>query len=494
MKDNKMSFKHILSIGRQILIARPVLLAVSMLLLVFSSALYGVVFIASCTDVYDIELTWLYERNWKVVRLAADNPRLTHGGWYNFGFSPKQQEIIKEYNYGKDMSCFLMGAISADDRKWPFDYIVDVDGYKASDDCCYGYMSWDPILIEVNPVSACEDFDLRPDDRLLDSMINRMPQTFDEIAISDLFASFFMRYGYKEADGTAIEVHTPDDMIGKRIGPFEVCGVFSTDMDRAYFEQFSNIGMKELQEKDSYNARIIKGCGIAIIYSMYIHEGYYDSLVYEMLQTPRPGLGNDLPSQGTNLIKLSGDKNKDLKLCADLNRRDEYGTCSVQILSPLNHLKDHLHFFLRVEVQVLYQLGTGAVAVVTFIIIKILFNLSFRKIKDLCPPNVRKRDLAFIYLTVGGMLVVICFTVSLFAAVAICAIINVKFSVNLFCVTFASVALIFAVCAGIVILDVVFTVISKVRVATQNAKALDEHSSDPPTLSDLPGEQDKVSK
>ncbi len=458
----KMPAKRILALGKQIFVSRPIRLAISMLLLIIVTVLYGVEFVAFCTNRFETELNLLYEKGWKIIGIEGHSyvfypgggNFIHYGGWR--GDSDKIDEIIKEYNSGNEMRWYDYFDPSEEGREWPLDYLVDAVGFEEDNIFYYNWtLDGMPIgLTQINPDTGLDDLDLRPDDRFLNSELCRLPQTFDEIAITDLYASLFMRYGYKESDGTDVEVRTPDDLIGKQIGELTICGVYSTDMDRAYFEQYSDLTIDELYEKDRYNATIIDHARVynrSIINFMFIKEGdRSDSKYLRLVHDGR-----------YNMIKLSGDKNKDLKFFADL---DGVSTSTVIIKSPFYGFFDPLYFFHDdYHVQVPYLIGSGVIALIAFFFIRNLFKKSFDSLDGLCPPGMQGKDRLFVCFTSLGMFVGISFIISLLAVIAICGILNAIFMIPLFAITFASVALMFAVCAGITALSTVFTVIGQVR-------------------------------
>ena len=91
-------------------------------------------------------------------------------------------------------------------------------------------------IIILDPETGEKDASLSPDPRL--TVACRLPQNDSEIAITDYTADMFMRLGYKDADGdgTYYTINSPDELIGRTISGYTICGVYKTDEDKQKFK------------------------------------------------------------------------------------------------------------------------------------------------------------------------------------------------------------------------------------------------------------------
>ena len=68
---------------------------------------------------------------------------------------------------------------------------------------------------------------------------SRLPQTSDEIAITDYHVDLFMRFGYREGkEGAAQQINCAEDLIGKTIYGRTIVGVYSTEESLAWLKQY----------------------------------------------------------------------------------------------------------------------------------------------------------------------------------------------------------------------------------------------------------------
>ena len=68
---------------------------------------------------------------------------------------------------------------------------------------------------------------------------SRLPQTSDEIAITDYHADLFMRFGYRGGqDGAVQQIDSAEDLIGKTIYGRTIVGVYSTEESLAWLKQY----------------------------------------------------------------------------------------------------------------------------------------------------------------------------------------------------------------------------------------------------------------
>ncbi|MBP5343051.1 hypothetical protein J6Y73_03925 [bacterium] len=95
----------------------------------------------------------------------------------------------------------------------------------------------------ANSNSCTEYSDTLPleiDSRFIDKSLCHPPRNKTEIAITDIRAQVYMDLGFVDEDNNIIEINTPDDLIGIKIGDFTICGVYSTPESEIIFENRNN--------------------------------------------------------------------------------------------------------------------------------------------------------------------------------------------------------------------------------------------------------------
>ncbi len=209
---------RVLTMGLSGLKTKPFRLFMSVLLSVITIAMTGLLLTVSTTDRVQVELRTLADEGYEMVcaqpldTLAA----VTEEVRAYTGADPMAvydaAEIGKTTNFAEHIY---------DDSQGLF--------FNAFSSMLYGGIY---MLAEVDPVTGEEDARLTPDPRFEDPELCRLPEDYTEIAITDLYAEAFMVMGYTDESGALQTIDTPDDLIGKRLGDFTICGVYSTEISR----------------------------------------------------------------------------------------------------------------------------------------------------------------------------------------------------------------------------------------------------------------------
>lgn len=445
---SKLPFKRIFSMGVHGLSTKPLRLAISILLSVIAFSLFGFSFVASMTNAYRTELKMLDDNGLEMVMLKTDNQILNHSGWSYLPLTSKQLDIIGEYNDGKDpMVVFSPGSIS----DWSKHNLGETnDAHLLSAYCQLGLVSG--TCIEIDPISGYEDANLRPDARFQDKDLCCLPQSFNEVAITDLHADMFMRFGYRSEDGTIINIRTPDELIGKRLGDLTICGVYSTELDKEYFKKFDDISMRELKETDTYNYNIVGSCVNSGISYLYIKKGYSANILngfYDRIY-----------------IKLSENIHKNLALLNKLNYSEEESKKSVEIMSPYSEFMFPLYFF-RDYLLLPCQIGAAVFAVFASLLLMNFLNVSLdhrrKEFGILRALGARKKDILGICLSESGIIAFIDFILSLVAVIIISGVLNSIYFIPLFIVRFVPVVIMLAICLGVAAVSTIIPVVKLTR-------------------------------
>ena len=450
---SKLPFKRALLIGVHGLSSNPVRLAISILLAVVAFTLFGFSFTASMVNEYRTELTILRDNDFQMIIVEADNKYYGHNGLDYLPFAEKQLNIIKEFNNGKEPMTVISPVATAD---WSELNLGETKREDSNSVYCRLALS-SSTCIEIDSVTGDEDAKLEPDKRFKDKDICRLPQTYDEVAITDMHADMFIRFGYKTENGETIRIQTPDELIGKKLGRgnLTICGVFSTELNREYYKQYDDISMETLKTNDPYNADIVGTSVNSVISFMYLKKGFSESL---------HGYSVDI---NRLVLKLSGNENADLKLFNKLNYTEESGReKSVKIQSPYSGLMSPLYFF-RDYLLLPFQIGATVFAVFAALLMMNFLNTSFecrkKELGILRALGARKKDILCICMTESGIIALIDFSFSLIAVSIICGILNTIYFIPLFIVGFLSIISMLGICFGAVAISAILPVFKLVK-------------------------------
>ncbi len=215
----------------------------SVVVSVLSLAIFGFSVSVASADRLTAELKTAYKNGVQSVLLQANTVHKSivvyeehfpsfHGGKYTPVLTSEQLETLEKHT--TVMPVVYAGVLSDDS----FGYYKDTLAAEEEKDIYYR-MGLVPVqrLIELHPQTGTQDAMLKPDKRL--TVECRLPQTFEEVAITDYMADMFLRFGYrdKDGDGGTCEISSPDDLIGKRFLGLTICGVYETDEDKAELQE-----------------------------------------------------------------------------------------------------------------------------------------------------------------------------------------------------------------------------------------------------------------
>lgn len=108
-------------------------------------------------------------------------------------------------------------ALIYEERNYDFIYKYFVSYYA------YAYQYVDGLPLEV-------------DSRFIDKSLCHIPNTIYEIALTDVMAELYFAFGFVNEDGTVSTINTPDDLIGKKVGNYTICGVYTTPDSQFIFD------------------------------------------------------------------------------------------------------------------------------------------------------------------------------------------------------------------------------------------------------------------
>ena len=136
----------------------------------------------------------------------------------------------------------------------------------------YNYNYFDNVLrMSVFPSNNAIEYNinlpLEPDDKFNDKEKCRYPETIYEIGITDIKAEAYYKFGFLNEDGTVSKINTPDDLIGKTIDGYTICGVFKTPESDTLLK---NRLIQRKNESFSYFELSLKESDIKLLASYFI--------------------------------------------------------------------------------------------------------------------------------------------------------------------------------------------------------------------------------
>ena len=305
-KPGRLPIRRTLTMGLVGLKYKPFRLVISVLLALISFTFFCLAIVSATTDLLNAELKTAYKNNVKTVVITADSigksyNKYPDGHTSNGEFectrtlTEKQIEILSETDDCTFVKIVGGGVLPSDIGKNNLGNMTVPEYYNP-----YNYLSRGGFqrAIELDPETGEKDACLKPDPRL--TVECRLPQNFDEIAITDYWADMYMRFGFVDENGTSHRIAAPDDLIGRTLeGGLRICGVYSTEEDKEWLKQYDYNEYNYEYITNDYIARWLDGEHImnyAFVCDGYYAENFPFSTTYDVL------------------YKLSGNISKDRKL------------------------------------------------------------------------------------------------------------------------------------------------------------------------------------
>ena len=423
---SRLSLKRSVALGISALKVKPMRLIATILLSVMALSIFGFSLSAGSANLTLSELQMLNQNNQRMVTIsghACDSSNITVA--FDKTITERQLDIIKQYNNGKD-------AIKVSESNINLTNYLDesikysLDFSERKYERIVSYMS--TKLAEIDPETGEEDANLTPDSRFVNKDLCRLPQTADEIAITDLYANIFITYGYvpfdKENAGVGaevIDINTPDDLIGKEFGGYTICGVYST-------EQNLNDYNDKYNDNSDYTNSIIMGAARSYITYGFICKGYSSPYNY-----------------GTSvLVKLSGDIMKDNALIGNLTYKignNTYTTVHLDslysgLISAASFMDSHTFTLIMAIVTILFSIFS-ILLLTNFLSVSL--DARKKEFGIMHALGARKSDLFKICLSESLLVAGINFVLSIIASVVICFYLNISMFVSVFFVNFSTI-------------------------------------------------------
>lgn len=459
-KSGRLPFKRIFTMGLNGLKFKKLRLAFSVVLTVIAFTLFGFAVTAATINYMDVQLNTAYKHGLETVRLDAYTKSRTktvyHGGDYDGlviysksehkgelseGFQADQLEKIAKHSSIMPIYNNIFSQMVNDGEY----HIINLN--NATKELKYNkYVSFFTTsnIIILDPETGEDDASLSPDPRL--TVACRLPQNDKEIAITDYTADMFMRLGYKDVDGDGMSytINGPDDLIGRTISGYTICGVYSTGKERQRF--------KARYDKD-YTGPDYDPLGNNIAYDPYYagwRDGFHMMMSVFMHEsiTEHPDLSWRKAKQ--LLYKLSGSKAKDkafFKYIESHEYREYLEDTSSEYVNrtyTVSLATSYTGFTQTSLVSTITNPKTITGAIVISVILAIfgtlllmsflLFGFDARKkeIGVLRAMGARKADISLICLTEATLIALADLLLSLLSVGIICAVLNAKVYITLF--------------------------------------------------------------
>lgn len=401
-------FRRVLAMGADGLRHKRLRLAISILLSAVAFFMFGFTLTASFSNRYKTEFQTLYDRGMQMVTVSLGE---------SVAFSSEKWELLAEY-CGKEPILVYHPWRYEIDLTYIAEFLGAEDVYGSENPYVNAGTSVFEYFAELDPQTGEQDANLRPDDRFTDSSLCRLPQTYNEIAITDMRADMFIKFGYRETDGTVMQIKTPDDLIGKQLGEFTICGVYMTEMDGSFLKSHDIDNDPDYQSIAVNTASNSARDGI-ISYG-FVKKGFLAQRTDEW-------------QREFAMIKLQGDVPEDMRLIDDLaySEKGEEFRYEVKVMSGVSGEVQSIADIIDLIIE------PAKIAAAVFCVFAALLQMNFlsvsldrkkREFGILRALGAKKKDVIAICLTESLLIALIDLLLSAAAVVITCLVINGLYS------------------------------------------------------------------
>ena len=382
-------------------------LALSIILSVITFVLFGICLGVSQINTVNVELNTLFGVGQRTVLLQSNT--------LDRRFS--EQTISQIHDYCGDMVFAVGGGY------------IEFSEYTGtlSDLNEYYQLASQPLsmLAQIDTNSNYDNI-LVPDARFSDKDKCRLPEAENEIAITDLRADLFIKYGYKEIDGSIVKINGPDQLIGKELGGFTIVGVYTADNTNAFLKKYEDKDSLSDREKEIFNSLRQTIVSFGFVCGEYFQNGQTMALCI--------GLSGDAYTDGGFLNRLSDGPDK------------------LSVMTQFSSLLSTVEFFTQ------FMLVPFGVAAAVFAVFSTLLLTNFltisidskkREIGILRALGATKGNIVSICLSESGLIAFIDFILTLIFVAIFGAVFNMMCGLSVFIISFIQVLSIFLLCFGI---------------------------------------------
>ena len=283
------------------LLKNPVRLISSVLLSCLTCGAFGVALSLNAADEGKVAIRTQYEQSNKAFFFVNSSMESASNGisQQECGFSSEQKKLLSNYNGGNDPIYLCKSGVSYERSS--------VIGRSAKNHCNpfarFLYTSYDYVM-EIDEQSNKANNVLSRSDLLSDQTMCRLPETYEEIAITDMQAHYLFKYGgYDTETKEKVYFDSMDSLIGFKIDGLAITGVFKTEEDINYWLPMDVFkGYEQVYDYETNEMRLAAGFSPA----KYL--------------IAKPGFARE---RGKNpsmaMLRLSGNIDKDLSLRSSLS-------------------------------------------------------------------------------------------------------------------------------------------------------------------------------
>ncbi len=448
---SRIPVKYAFLTGVKSLVKSPFRLGVSVLLTFISLVIFGFMLSVDFCDAVASDIKTMRSQNITIVKVIRSY------------LNEEQRSYLSEYLNGRSYGLYVENSYGSaerlinhinlgnyEDRRNPYDFFgKEIDGF-----------------VEIDAENGENDFGLTADSRFADKSLCRFPRNLNEIAITDLELDLYIRYGYRTDGGEIIKITKPDDMIGRTMDGYTVCGVYSTEVDRELFKQLDEdyYGMtrKEIDEfksgigvwyhLDNRMNTYKNGLKYSLVNKIFVAEGFIEKF-YEEFIDYREYDENNL----SVFFRLSGDYEKDyafLKKIEYVNLRGYKEYCYNSFVSYFSRYPINFWEYLDTHYALIPSCALAVLVTLNFLLVSV--DMRNRELKILRSLGAGKNCVRFICLVEGLILSLVNFVLSVAGIFIACAVMNAIYYAQVFTVNIAMVGILFGASAVLSLLSALF--------------------------------------
>ncbi len=425
----------------------------ALILIVVAAVAYGFSFVAATTDLVTAELSSAYDNQYKTVVLTGKVDKriekLNGTVSVNIPLQSTQLKILSEYTSVMPIIPSTYGSKALNIGSFAENNLPFAEQYNLYNYFGRNYMA--SRVIELNPQTGVNDASLVPDSRLTKNC--RLPENFEEIAITDFQADIFMRFGYKDVsdNGRNYEIKSPDDLLGKKLDGLTIVGVYSTEEDKNEFKgRYDYANEKTYADYTHSDDVYIVDCdkkfytlmqGEHPIQYVFVKSGFYKN---------RNGYDLD---KCEVLYKLSGELQRDREIIDALSYKDEsdgniYSATLCTRLSGFT--KDTA--YLRTGWGIIVPHIIGLLSAVVGAILLLSYFVGILKFHK---QEIQKFILNYIFIILLAAL--LCFVIAVTVVGISCLAMNMYAGINLFALGIVACLIILGICLGLIAASALIT-------------------------------------
>lgn len=286
------------------MLKNPIRLVSSIILSSLACGALGVALSLNVADEGKVAIRTQYEQsNKKFFFIGSSSERLENGETKKSecGFSTQQREKIASFNGGNEPIYLSKSGIQYDRSS-----VIGRSSFNSESPYArFLFTSYDYVM-EIDEKANEENGVLVRSELLNESTICRLPNNYEEIALTDMQADYLYRYGYYNTE-TKEEVlfRSFDEIIGCKIDGLSITGIFKTEENIMDWFALDDLTPSKGKDIDSKEMRLAAG------YS----PGKY--------LIAKPGFSKEKGKQPTlAMLRLSGNLENELSLRSSLSYDD----------------------------------------------------------------------------------------------------------------------------------------------------------------------------